>query len=109
MADDMSTTDSGFSLGGLFGGINDTFSQLGKTYLNIEGVKAQTGALQAQAQYNALTGYNPSFTTNPNAQPLTAAQIAALQAQQFGGVGGVSTSMLLLGGVALLAVVLLLK
>jgi hypothetical protein len=107
MADDAS--DSGFSVSGIFSGINDTFSELAKTYLNIQGVKAQTGALQAQAQYQALGGYNSSLLVNPNATPLTAAQIAALQAQYGSSSTLTSYAPLLLLGVGIVALVLVMK
>jgi hypothetical protein len=90
--------DSGFSISGLFGGVNDTFSELAKTYLNIEGLKAQTGALKAQAEYNLIS--------NPNAYPLTPQQMAALQAQRA---GAISPALLIGGGIALIALVLVLK
>ena len=98
--------DSGFSISGLFSGVNDTFSELAKTYLNIEGLKAQTGALKAQAEYNSLTTYNPSLISNPNAYPLTPQQMAALHAQRA---GAISPALLIGGGIALIALVLVLK
>lgn len=97
--------EEGFTISGLFGGINDTFSELAKSYLNLEGIKAQTGALRAQAEYEALANYNPSYLQNPNAVPLSPQQLAALQQSQM----GISTPMLLLGGIAIIAIVLVLK
>lgn len=91
-----------------FGMINDNFAELAKTYLGVEAVKAQAGALRANSEYQALTNYNPSYTANPNAQPYSAQQLAAMRAGQMGGLG-VSTPMLLLGGFALVALVLVLK
>jgi hypothetical protein len=97
-----------FSLGGLLDGVSDSFAELAKTYLTVEGVKAQAGALKSQAEYNALTTYNPSYISNPNAYPLTPAQQQALLAQRSGTLGG-SLPLLLIGGGVLLVAVLLLK
>lgn len=93
-------------MGDFWSGLQDNFSNLADSYLKFRTAEAQADAVGAgQAQLNTQVEQSQG-----NGQvPLNAGQLQNVASGATGGFGGLSTNQMMLGGLGLVALLLLKK